>query len=327
MTEMRSVATYFATSFSSMNTTVSLELSLASAEARQIVEREVLPFFREFEQQCSRFIDGNPLSLLNAHADDWFQVPELLYTAVRAAFEAYTSTAGSFDPRVLTALKHLGYDTSFEALAPARGASTALQQTNTPWQPQFSGAEGNRSIHLGGEPIDLGGIGKGVAVDTIAELLRARSTSGFINAGGDLQCWGTNADHELWRVAIDDPFPAVSGPPEPADPVAVVQLSASGLATSSTLKRRWHTPEGSQMHHLINPATGLPAENSLVSVTVLHESTQVAETLTKDLLLAGESKIEDQANTQQIRALWIDMHGRVGFTESMEEAVLWVKNS
>lgn len=327
MNEMRATAQQYATSFASMNTTVSLELSLPSEQAEQIVEHEVLPFFREFERQCSRFIEGNPLSQLNSSPDDWVQVPELLYNTVQAAHEAYLSTEGKFDPRILGTLKHLGYEKSFDANAAAHGSSAPLLQVAKPWHPQFADTDGNRSIHLGGSPIDLGGIGKGVAVDTISELLRSKAPSGFINAGGDLQCWGVNADREPWRIAIDDPFASSGETTEPAAPAAVLQLTKTGLATSSTRKRRWVTSDGSLMHHLIDPATGLPADNSLISVTVIHERTKVAETLTKELLLSGASKIAHQADARQIPALWVDAHGKVSFTESMKEAVLWVKNS
>lgn len=325
MSTVATAAQLFSATFRCMNTNVSLELSLPTEQARVLVDTEVVPFFREFERQCSRFLAGNPLERLNASPNEWVQVPDLLHTAIIAAHEAYQLTGGAFDPRILRALQHLGYESSFDPSAGAHGSAAALPPSPAPWQPQFRSDHGGHLVNLGGAPIDLGGIGKGLAVDLMSAKLSELAPSGVLNAGGDLQCWGTNAEGALWRVGIDDPGAAASHSPAHPDPIAVLQLTNRGLATSSISKRQWTTVDGANVHHLVNPATGLPAEPSLRSVTVLHKRTQVAETLTKDLLLAGAHHIAQRATELEVPALWVDAHGALHASAQLGEALLWAR--
>jgi thiamine biosynthesis lipoprotein len=137
-----------------------------------------------------------------------------------------------------------------------------------------------RSTITAGEPIDLGGIGKGAAADLIVRELGGDVAGGCINVGGDLRAWGEPPDGATgWSVAVD-----AAG--------VTVSVVEGAIATSSTERRRWPTVDG-DAHHLIDPRTGRPAVSDLRAVTVVDESALAAEVLAKAALIAGSVAAAD----------------------------------
>ncbi|MFN8169516.1 MAG: FAD:protein FMN transferase [Candidatus Nanopelagicales bacterium] len=175
-------------------------------------------------------------------------------------------------PRVLMALTAIGYDRSlpFEsrrlALSDEAGPSRRRPWRRKPWRPDFDDVRS--AVRIGREPVDLGGIGKGLAVHWAAELLAGSGESVLVEAGGDIMCLGDGPEGEGWLVDVENPFGG--------DPAAVLRVLDVGVATSSTRIRSWKLGER-QVHHLIDPRTGLPAESDLASVTVVSADSAIAE--------------------------------------------------
>ena len=320
MSESKSALTYSSGLIRSMNSDVEISLSVSATEFEKIVNETVEPFLAEFEQTCSRFIPDNPLAQLNNSPNESVEVPALLFEAVKVAADAFERSNGLFDPRVISTLKAIGYADSFETGSSPRGSLPSTHTEMESWRPQFEHVGSSYKINLSGAPIDLGGIGKGLAVDLLSASLRESAPSGFVNAGGDLQAWGHSREGTAWRIGVENPFDSSE-----ADPLAVLEISDTGLATSSVRKRRWKTQHGDDVHHLVNPKTGRPANSGLVAVTVVHKNTNVAETLTKTLFIEGESSILETCNGDQIAALWVTTQGEIGYSDSMKRHLIWMK--
>jgi thiamine biosynthesis lipoprotein len=132
-----------------------------------------------------------------------------------------------------------------------------------------------RRIELGrGVRLDLGGIGKGYAVDRALGLLAAAGPC-LVSAGGDLAVSGTPAGG-VWPVGVAVP-----------DGRVTVGLESGAVATSGRDRRRWRRG-GEERHHLVDPRTGRPAEGDLLRVTVLAPTAVEAEVLAKALFLGAE---------------------------------------
>ena len=312
---------YSATRFRSMNSTVEVTLDMDAASFERVLAEVVHPFFETFEYECSRFIENNPLATVNREPTTTHEVSAELFVAVRAAYEAYQLTDGDFDPRIMQALTRVGYAHSFQPDAQASRAQIPVIP-RTEWTPELVETPNGGIVNLGGQAIDLGGIGKGLAVDLISATLKSHSNSGLVNAGGDLQAWGVNPDGESWRVGIEDPLAH-----EGSDPVAVLQISNTGLATSSTRRRRWTSPEGIATHHVIDPKTGTSTEESVLSVTVLHQNTRAAETLTKAIMIAGAENAARAAAHYDVPVLWVTNDGQHHTNEALNEHILWERSS
>jgi thiamine biosynthesis lipoprotein len=276
--------------------------------------------FEDVERACTRFDPTSPLMRANADPDSWHQVPAGLFRAVAAAARAHEETDGLFDPRVLRTLESFGYDRSLPFAAgpvvtpqsPGQGTASG-RPAAARWQPKF-GADGC-SVLLGPEPIDLGGIGKGLAVRWAAECLVGAGRSVLVEAGGDCSVAGPGPDGDGWKVGVEDPL---GGP----DPVAVLSVINVACATSSVRLRRWRSG-GQDVHHLIDPRTGKPGGPGLVAVTVVGDDAAQAEVWSKSLFLAGVDGVRGLAEARGLPALWVGDDGSVGTTEAMDEYVVW----
>ncbi|HLY93269.1 MAG TPA: FAD:protein FMN transferase [Gaiellaceae bacterium] len=220
--------------------------------------------FERLEAILSRFRPESELSRLNR--DGAIEASADLARVVELAVAARERTAGRFDPTVHDALVAAGYDRSFEEVedddAPAPPAAPAGGGVLV---------DGHRIELAPGVRLDLGGIGKGYAAERAAELL-ALAGDCLVSAGGDVAVRGGS-----WPVGV-----------ETADGTLTLELTRGGLATSGRDRRRWRRG-GREIHHLIDPRTGEPAETDLLRVTVVCSDAVEAEVVAKELFFAGSS--------------------------------------
>jgi FAD:protein FMN transferase len=308
--------------FRSMATDVSLRVvgPAPDVEARL---REATDVFARVSTACTRFDDNSPLMRANKAPDEWHDVPWELAASVVEAHEAYRLTGGIFDPRILDTLVRLGYDRSLPFATGGvafDGASLPANIDDDPvkrgiWHPRWEQRGQRFRIHLDGAAIDLGGIGKGLAVRWAFEALARAGDSVMVDAGGDCQFSGGGPSGDGWRVGMEDPRGG-------ADPLVVFSLCDVGCATSSVRIRRWQV-NGREVHHLIDPRTRKSGGDGLLSVTVIDKDVALAEVWSKTLFLTGPERIAALAEDQQIAAAWVFADDTVQVNPLAAEHVIW----
>lgn len=305
-------------SFRSMASDVRFWVVRPGAGAEAAVER-ARATVETVARTCTRFDPTSDLMRANEAGREWQQVAPECFEALVLAEQAHRETGGLFDPRVLTVLRSMGYDRSLpfaerslmldvlELPAPRRRWSRTKA-----WKPEFD--EERSSVRIGSEPVDLGGIGKGLAVTWAAEILAGCGDAVLAEAGGDLMALGPGPDGDGWMVDVENPFGGQAA--------AVLRVTDRGIATSSTRIRSWTVGER-QVHHLIDPRTRQPAESDLASVTVVGADPGTAEVWSKSLFVLGRSSIRSFADDRGLAALWIDTGGHVGVSREMRPYVAW----
>lgn len=300
--------------------TVRLPVAPGTApERRAAIERaghEALAVFAEVETACTRFDPDSPLMRANRSPQRPHRVPPVLLAAVAEAKRAYDTTGGRVDPRVLRHLVALGYDRTLPfgreeiRLGTPRARPAPAGGT---FRPRLRRATGE--VVLGPDPIDLGGIGKGLAVRFATEILVRTTPDFLVDAGGDCFCAGAAPGGGPWLVGIENPDGGDA-------PLAVLALSGRAVATSSTRLRRWRAG-GQTAHHLVDPRTGRPGGAGLAAVSVVGPDPAVAEAWTKALFLAGRRHVAALASRRRLAALWVDEDGRVGNDASLGRYLQW----
>jgi thiamine biosynthesis lipoprotein len=233
------------------------------------------------ERTLSRFLPDSDLARVNRGAGSWVEVDARMARATRAALAARRATGGRFDPTILPALEAAGYDRSFERISerPARTADG--------WRPGGRvEAEAGRVRVEEGLAIDLGGIAKGWSAERALEAMREAWPSmrgGLVDLGGDLALWGLTPERGPWRVAIADPR-------TPGATLGTLCVDGGGVATSGRDRRRFGP--GRSLHHLIDPATGVPAIGGPLAVTVVAPQAHRAEAFATLLALGGLAAAE-----------------------------------
>ena len=269
--------------FHAMGTEIELLVAAEAAEAAlAAAERE----FHRLEALLSRFRADSELSRLNR--DRSLDAGSDLLRVVALSLAARERTGGRFDPTVHDAVVAAGYDRSFEDV-PDESDEPAAEAATTGGGVRI---EGSRVELAPGVRIDLGGIGKGYAAERAAELL---ATAGpcLVNAGGDVATRGGT-----WPVGV-----------ETGGGRLTLELAGGGMATSGRDRRRWRRG-GRDLHHLIDPRTGRPADTDLLRVTVVAGDAVAAEVTAKALFLAGADAAADEADSAGTPAVLVTDDGR-----------------
>ena len=311
------------TTFKAMASPITLSVVGPGPRAAASLERAE-QVVREVERTCSRFDPSSALSRANAAPDEWHDVPATLAAVLAEAGRAHAETAGLFDPRILDILLTWGYDRSLPfatgdvdrgpAGIPALG-SARLDGPVTVWLPEVVEGHDGWRIHLGGMPIDLGGIGKGLAARWAAAELAEAGLGFAVDIGGDCAFGGVGPDGGGWRVGVEDPTGAT-------DLVLVLDITDTGCATSSARLRRWRAG-GVPVHHLVDPRTRRPGGQGLLAVTVVAPDPAWSEVWSKRLFLAGLTDVGACAEDLGLAAAWVAADGTVATTTNMDPMVIW----
>ena len=139
------------------------------------------------------------------------------------------------------------------------------------------------ALSLPGMGIDLGGIAKGYASDRAAETLAENGvTSALISLGGNIMTLGARPDGTPWRIAIRDPL-------DESAYAGIVRVANMAVVTSGGYERYFEL-DARSYHHILDPATGMPAQSGLISATIVCESGMLADGLSTALFVMGEEK-------------------------------------
>ena len=262
--------------FAAMGTTVTV---MAPVEHGLRAFEIVRALFDEWERALSRFLPESELSRLNARAGTAVEVSPLLWDVLTTALEAARATDGRYDPTLLRQMLWIGYDRTFADIdRTGRMAAPRIGQARIggDWR-LIQLDQAHRQVTLPpGAGLDFGGIAKGMAVDAALDQLRALNlTPALVNAGGDLAVVGQPPGQPYWPIAIPG-----------RDRHWTIPLRNGAIATSTVTRRNWRQGETAR-HHLIDPATGEPAQSDILSATVVAPYCRQAEVGAKVALLLG----------------------------------------
>lgn len=134
-----------------------------------------------------------------------------------------------------------------------------------------------------GASISFGSIAKGNAAENAINAMRnVGVTSGIVSLGGNVQTLGLKPDGTNWKIAVQDPN-------NTSTYLGVISVGETAVVTSGTYQR-FFTQNGKTYHHLINPESGNPINNTLSSVTIICNDGTMADALSTAMFILGESK-------------------------------------
>ena len=278
------------TTFHSMGSDIRLLIGsplLREALSPALAAERERAYVEDFAARLSRFREDSELTALNRDPRSRVPASALLRTAVRAGIWAAGRSGGLVDPTLAGELERIGYARSLdgcepvplsEALASAPTRRPARPRAAAQWKQIDIEEDSGRVARPAGVMFDTGGTGKGLCADAVAHRL-AGYTRFAVDCGGDLAVGGVGAQVDPYEIEVEHPLTG--------ETIRTLRIAAGGIATSGLNVRVWRTPDGGFAHHLLDPATGLPAWTGLVGATALGSSALEAETLSKMALLLG----------------------------------------
>ena len=247
----------------------------------------------KYEQLFNRFNPASQLYALNHARGEWARVDAELAQLLRAALGYCERTGGLFDITMGGVCSlwdfHRGVVPQPAALAAARA--------HVNWrvvEVRDGGSVGDACfarITDSDAWVDLGGIAKGFIADGIVRLLRERgATRGIVNLGGNVVCLGEKQEGQPWQVGLRKPVPAWECAPE--ESFAVVSVRDKSVVTSGVYER-WFMRDGRFFHHILDPATGSPAQTDVLSATVISDASIDGDGYTTALVIMGIDRALD----------------------------------
>jgi thiamine biosynthesis lipoprotein len=239
----------------------------------------------EVDAACSRFRTDSELVALDAAAGRPVRVSPLLAEALAVALRAAEATDGAVDPTVGSAMEAIGYDRDF----------TLVREDDRPVRLTVKRAPGRRRVKLdrdtgtvvvpAGVRLDLGATAKAWAADRAAALLAEAAGCGvLVSLGGDTAVAG-EPPAGGWQIRVQDVTGPVGETPAQGS-YATVGLRGGGLATSGTAARRWRRG-GHDLHHIVDPRTGLPVRSPWRTVSVAAATCADANAASTAALVKG----------------------------------------
>ncbi|TME00277.1 MAG: FAD:protein FMN transferase [Chloroflexi bacterium] len=254
---------------------------------------------------CSRFRDDSELARLNRAAGTEVTVGHLLGRAIDEGLRAARLTDGDVDPTVGTAIRLAGYDVDFAAVAAEGAPLTLVVQPVPGWRAVRFDPPSRRLFVPTGVEIDLGATAKALAADLAAAAGLAAMGGGgiLVSLGGDIALAGRPPDGG-WTVAISE---------DSNDRVETAQesitLQGGGVASSSTRVRRWRRGEV-ELHHIIDPRTGCPAQTPWRLATVVADTCVDANIASTASIVRGTAAVE-WLGSLRLPARLVDWDGHV----------------
>lgn len=281
-------------------------------QAKAVLE-EAVKRMQAYEEEWSFFRVGSAVSRINRLAGVAFtEVRKDTFELIRAAKQVGEQTEGLFDVTVAPLVRKWGVNTPMARVVPGQELTEALKLVDYR-DIQLDGEMNMVKLKRQGQMIDLGGIAKGFIADRITEMYREYGVgSALINIGGNVKALGAKQDGEPWAIGIAYPDS------HSERTIGAVSVENRSVVTSGAYERAF-TSGGKLYHHILNPATGYPAETDLKSVTVVASASLDADAFSTPLFMMGLEKASAFVRMHPIEAVLITEEHHVYLTEGLRD--------
>lgn len=195
--------------------------------------------------------------------------------------EMAEQTQGALDPTVYPVLTAWGFTTDTKQVPSQSQIDELLPLVD---HARISLEETSLTIPAGME-LDLGAVGKGYAADLATEVLREHHiTSGIISLGGNIQAIGSRPDGSDWRIGIRAPWEDEN--------LGLLEISDAAVVTSGGYENYFEDEDGNIYWHILDPATGYPADSGLQAVTIVGQESKLCDALSTALFVMGPEQAE-----------------------------------
>lgn len=248
----------------------------AYGDAEPDVLQGCLELCRDYELIFSRTNENSELYRLNAAGGG--TVSEPMREVLEAALACCARTGGRFD----ITLGGVSALYGFSSEHPSAPSAAELAEAMTHVGYEKLTLEGNElTVADPDTVIDLGAIAKGYIADRMKDYLLENGVEhALLSLGGNIVCVGGKPDGSSFRVGVQ--YPEAGS----RETVAVLALTEGSVVTSGVYERAF-TQDGVTYHHLLDPATGRPIENGLLSVTIIADQSMDADALSTAVFALG----------------------------------------
>lgn len=255
-------------------------------------------------KQLSRYMSGSEISRINSEAET--VLSDEMRDYITELLEVGKMSGGKFDI-ALGAVSDLWSFNDSPRVPFTDELTEALSHSGS----DKLSLSGNTLTRADGCIVDLGSAGKGIALDKVKSYLSDKKiSSAVVSVGGSVLLYGKGS----FNVGVRDPWG------EAGRSVMTVKLGAGCVSTSGSYERCFEQG-GKRYHHILDPDTGLPVENGLVSVTVISDSGLLSDALSTACFVLGAEGGAKLAAKYGCEAIFITEDKKVICTDGIKPNV------
>lgn len=298
-------STYTTLTGATMGTSYHIHFKISQQDKKSIqtaIDKRLI----DINQSMSTYDDNSTIMAFNrADTNTPIVIDDDFKQVLQDSFRIYKASQGAFDPTVKPLVDLWGFGKN---LTVARLQSPPAQQEIDSIRSLIGLDKVVLKDNLltktqNGVELDFSAIAKGYGVDVIANTLQAFGIDDYmVEIGGEIASRGQNANGTAWTIAIDKPINDSSVTKR--EILTTLGVNNAHIATSGNYRHHlfW---QGVQYSHTIDPNTLSPVQNSVPSVTVIHDSTSLADGWATALTAIPFDKALKLANDNNIKALFV----------------------
>ena len=284
-------------------------------EAVQNIEQTMSVSTKDYDSTILLDINKQSKTLHRAEYQEYV-IPHDIAHVIEKSLYVSSITQGAFDISIYPLVALWGWGSGSEQVPKPEEIKEKLSLVN--WKQLSVNKEGSLAmLRLGGQQaIDVGGIAKGYAADLAKNMLIERGvTSAILDFGGNIVTVGQKQDGTLWNIGIQEPFE------QTGSAVAVLQTEETSVVTSG-IYERYFEEHGVLYSHLIDPSTGYPIDNELVSVSIIHKESIIADGLSTAVFILGFKEGLALVETlPSVEALFITNDNNIYISSGLDNSV------
>jgi thiamine biosynthesis lipoprotein len=250
------------------------------------LQLQIDSILKVFDGSLSSYDSNSVISNINRNED--VIVDEMFTRVFKKSLEVYNESNGIFDITVMPLVNAWGF---------GPGTREDVNNINIDSLLEFVGMEKVKLQNgkvVKSDPriqLDVNAIAQGYSVDVVAGFLDSLGSQNYlVEIGGEIRAIGVNPSGNRWRVGIDKPEFGNMIPG--AELEAIVELNNKSLATSGNY-RKYYEENGVKYTHSIDPKTGYPAKQSLLSATIVSDDCMTADAYATVCMVAGLEKSKE----------------------------------
>ncbi len=276
---------------------------------------------KAFDKSCSIYDSTSIISRINdndptVEADDWF------VDVFNKSAEVDAASGGAFDITVGPVVKAWGFGSGPIAKHDTAYIDSLLQYVGME-KVKLEGRKVTKKYP--GVKLDVNALAQGYSVDVVCDFFKSKGIANYlVEIGGEVRGKGTNAKDNFWHIGIDKPSDGNMSPGNELQ--AIIEINDKALATSGNY-RAFYVENGVKYAHTIDPKTGFPARNTLLSTTVICNDCITADAYATTFMVLGVDKSKEllkKLDGIEVYFVYSDQQGnyQVFFTDGMKKMIV-----
>jgi thiamine biosynthesis lipoprotein len=247
-------------------------ITTSSSDLDKEIDNDILRIFKEIDHSMSTWDATSMITQIN-ETGDWIEVDTHFVNVLNRSLEIAEESNGDFDPTIgpLVRLWGFWFDELRSEVRPEQ-----VQQTLEHVGYDKINIDGQKIRINQNSMIDFNAIAQGYTVDVIAQALEEKGINRYmVEVGGEVRTRGLNDKNLIWVIGVDKPQETIDNEERFQ---FILKLEDAALATSGNYRKFWVDEEtGLKYSHTIDPKTGYPAKNNLLSASIITSTAMNAD--------------------------------------------------